>query len=1073
MKTKFNGILTLFLALIVQITFAQDKTVSGSVSDESGPLPGATVLKKGTTNGTETDFDGNYSLKAKAGDILVFSFVGMKTVERKVGTSNNINIVLENDSSLLEEVVVVGYGTTTKQSFTGTAKVVKAEALEAKSVSNVSQALVGEVAGVNVINTSGQPGTAATIRIRGFGSVNGNRDPLYVVDGIPFSGSINSINPSDIESTTVLKDASATAIYGSRGANGVIMITTKTGKVGTSSIEVDVKTGVNFQLLPRYDVITSPNEYIELAWHAIGNRTLDFDPNNDPVAYANNYLFSSRGINPDYNFYNTNNVADIIDPSTGKVRPNVDRKYTPENWRDFAFQSSMRTEANVKMSGGNEDTKYFSSFGYLDDKGFSVNSGYKRYATRLSISHKPKEWLTAKANVGYTLGKQITNGQASDSGSVFWFVENIPSIYPLFLRDAQGNIVEDTKYGGNQYDYGARGFGGMTNAVGNAHLNFVGNDRHSLNGNFSFKVDLLDGLEFESQYGAQYYSRIADNIQNPFYGFAVEQQGSLFKRNSSALTQNFLNIFRYNKTFGDHTVSALLAHETNQREFQTSAISKNKVVNLFNGLNDPNNYVVNTSPATGFRTKTALESYFGQVTYNYRRKYYLTGSLRRDGSSRFFTNKWGTFGSVGASWVLSEEDFVSKVGFIDFLKLKASYGIVGDQAGAAIYSGQDTYTIGNLGGEISLRPNAAQNPLLSWETSKMFQTGLEFTLFNNKIDASLDYYVKNVDNLIFEKRLPPSSGNAILDVNDGLLRNSGFEFDITSHIIDKQNFKLDFGINGEMFSSDIVDMPIDPSTGEQKILDIATVSGIDYGRAAGRGLWDFYMREWAGVDPNTGKATWSQYYHDANNNGTVDAGEGITSLYEYQQQNPNNTVTKTTTTTYADATQKYIDKSIIPTVRGAFRLNAKIHDFSISTLFGYSLGGYAYDGVYAGLMGTRQIGSSNWHADIRDSWKKPGDVTDIPQLISDRDLQSNSISSRFVTSTDYLSLNNVRIGYTVPRKFIEASGLGALSLWVSGDNLFLLTSRDGFNPTTSETGASSTYRYQPLSTLTFGVRARF
>ncbi len=1069
MKTKFNGILTLLLALIVQITFAQDKTVSGNVSDESGPLPGATVLKKGTTFGTETDFDGNYSLKAKAGDILVFSFVGMKTVERVVGTSNRINIVLENDSSLLEEVVVVGYGTTTKQSFTGTAKVVKAEILEAKSVSNVSQALVGEVAGVNVINTSGQPGTVATIRIRGFGSVNGNRDPLYVVDGVPFSGSINSINPADIESTTVLKDASATAIYGSRGANGVIMITTKSGKAGTSSIEVDVKTGVNFQLLPRYDVITSPNEYVELAWQAIGNRALDLNPNDDAIAYANANLFSGRGINPTYNFYNTNNVEDIIDPATGKVRPNVGRRYTPEDWRDYAFQSSMRTEANIKMSGGNEDTKYFSSFGYLDDKGFSVNTGYKRYATRLNISHKPKEWLTAKANIGYSLGRRIRNGQTEDSGNVFWFVENIPSIYPLFLRDAEGNFVEDTKYGGNQYDYGARGFGGMTNAIGNAHYNHRGNDRHELNGNFSFKIDILDGLEFESQYGAQYYSNIDDDVQNPFYGFAVQQRGTLQKTNSSALTQNFLNIFRYNKTFGDHSISALLAHETNQTEYQFSRINKNKVVNLYNGLQDPTNYVVNSIPAVGWRTKTALESYFGQVTYNYRRKYYLSGSLRRDGSSRFFTQKWGTFGSIGGSWVLSEEDFISKVDFIDFLKLKASFGIVGDQAGVDIYSGQDTYTIGNLGGEISLRPNAAQNPLLTWETSKMFQTGLEFTLFNNRVDASLDYYVKNVDNLIFEKRVPPSSGNAILDVNDGLLRNSGFEFDVTTHVVDKQNFKLDFGINGEMFSSDIIDMPIDPSTGEQKIQDIAG----NYGRAAGRGLFDFYMREWAGVDSQTGKATWYQYYHDANNNGTVDAGEGITSLYEYQQNNPNNAVTRTTTNVYANATQKYIGKSIIPTVRGAFRLNAKIHDFSISTLFGYSLGGHSYDSAYAGLMSNGQIGSGNWHTDIRNSWKKSGDVTDVPQLISDRDLQANSTSSRFVTSTDYLSLNNVRVGYTVPRRFIETSGLEALSLWVSGDNLFLLTARDGFNPTTSETGASDTYRYQPLSTLTFGVRARF
>ncbi|REH54652.1 TonB-linked SusC/RagA family outer membrane protein [Tenacibaculum gallaicum] len=1049
---------------------AQEKKITGVVSDSAGPLPGVNVILKGTTMGTETDFDGKYSLKAKTGDVLVFSFVGMQVTERTVGAGSELNVLMKEDANILDEIVVVGYGTTTKQSFTGTAKVVKAEALEAKSVSNVSQALAGEVAGVNVINTSGQPGTVATIRIRGFGSVNGSRDPLYVVDGVPFSGSINSINPSDIASTTVLKDASATAIYGSRGANGVIMITTKSGKSGKTSVEVDLKTGVNFQLLPRYDVIKSPDEYIELSWHAMANRGLDIDPTIDGAAYANQNLFDSRrGISSAFNYFTTSDVSQIIDPTTGKVRSGVSRKYTPENWGDYAFQSSIRTEANVKMSGGNENTKYFSSFGYLDDKGYSINSGYKRYASRLNITHKPAEWLTAKANVGYTLGKSIENGQSDDSGSIFWYVDNIPSIYPLFLRDANGDFVKDTKYGGNQYDYRDRGFGGGTNALGNAQHNFIGSDRHSLNGNFSFKVSLLEGLEFETQYGAQYYSQIYDEVQNPFYGFAVQQRGTLYKENESVLTQNFLNIFRYNKNFGNHNLSALVAHETNQSEFQISTLSKNRVVNLQSGLKDPNNYVVVSSPSTGYSTRSALESYFGQVSYNYKRKYYFSGAIRRDGSSRFAKDKWGTFGSLGASWILSEENFISDINFINFLKLKASYGILGDQAGVDIYSGRDSYTIGNLGGQISLRPNAIQNPNLTWETSKMFQTGVEFTVLNNKLEGSVDYYVKNTEDLIFERRLPPSSGNGLVDVNDGTLRNSGVEIDLTAHLIEKENYKLDFGINGEMFNSELTEMPIDPATGERKFLDIAG----SFGRAKGKGLFDYYMREWAGVDAQTGVPLWNQYYHDANNNGTIDDGEGIRSLAEYKNQFPNNTISKTTTSTYSDATQKYINKSIIPKIRGAFRLNAKVHDFTLSTLFGYSLGGHSYDNVYASLMDNGQVGSGNWHTDIRNSWKQPGDITSVPRLISDRNIQVNSVSSRFITSTDYLALSNVRLGYTIPSSFIENSGVKSLSLWIAGDNLFLLSARKGFNPMTSETGSSDVYRYQPLSTITFGVRAKF
>ncbi|TDQ30128.1 SusC/RagA family TonB-linked outer membrane protein [Tenacibaculum caenipelagi] len=1065
-----NVICVLFFFGFLLNMNAQEKKITGSVSDSAGPLPGVSVILKGTTIGTETDFDGKYSLKVNQGDVLVFSFVGMQTTERTIGLDSELNVLMKEDANLLEEIVIVGYGTTTKQSFTGSAKVVKTEDLEAKSVSNVSQALAGEIAGVNVINTSGQPGTVATIRIRGFGSVNGSRDPLYVVDGVPFSGSINSINPSDIASTTVLKDASATAIYGSRGANGVIMITTKSGKSGATSVEVDLKTGVNFQLLPRYDVINTPDEYIELSWQAMANQGLFDDPTINGAAYANQNLFNSRkGISNKFNYFTTNDVSQIIDPATGKVRSGLSRKYTPEKWADYAFQSSMRTEANVKMSGGSENTKYFSSFGYLDDKGYSVNSGYKRYSSRLNITHKPAEWLTAKANVGYTLGKTIENGQSEDAGSIFWFVDNIPSIYPLFERDADGNLIKDTKYGGYEYDYRDRSFGGGSNAIGNAEYNFIGADRHSLNGNFSFKVSLLEGLEFETQYGAQYYSEIHNEVQNPFYGFAVQQEGTLYKENTSALTQNFLNIFRYNKNLGNHNISALVAQETNQTEFETSTLSKNKVVNLQGGLKDPNNYVVVSSPPTGYSTRSALESYFGQVSYNYKRKYYLSGSIRRDGSSRFAKDKWGTFGSVGASWVLSEESFISTVNVINFLKLKASYGILGDQAGADIYSGRDSYTIGNLGGQISLRPNAIQNPNLTWETSKMFQTGLEFTVLNNKLEGSVDYYIKNTEDLLFERRLAPSTGNALVDVNDGKLRNSGLEFDLTAHLIDKENYKLDFGINGEMFDSKLTEMPIDPSTGERKFLDIAE----SFGRAKDRGLYDYYMREWAGVDKQTGNPLWNQYYHDANSNGTIDDGEGIRSLAEYKNQFPNNAISKTTTSEYSDATQKFIGKSIIPKVRGSFRLNAKVHDFTINTLFGYSLGGYSYDNVYAGLMGNSQIGSDNWHTDIRNSWKNPGDVTDVPRLISDRNLQVNSVSSRFITSTDYLALSNVRIGYTIPSNLIENSGVKSLNLWVSGDNLFLLSARNGFNPITSETGSSDVYRYQPLSTITFGVRAKF
>ena len=1067
MRTKFNGILTLLLALVVQISFAQDKTISGTVSDESGPLPGVTVLKKGTTQGSETDFDGNYTIKASTGDVLVFSFVGMKPVEKTVGSLNTINIVMQADT-LLDEVVVTGYGTSTKQAFTGTAKVVKSENLEAKSVSNISQALAGEVAGVTVVNGSGQPGSTATIRIRGFGTINGSSAPLYVVDGVPYQNSIANINPADIESTTILKDATATSIYGSRGANGVIVITTKKGRNGVSNISVDVKTGINMRLLPAYEVVKSQDEYIELSWESLRN-TGEFLGNSDPVGYANANLFSGAGISPDYNMWNVANVGQLIDPLTGKVRSGVTRKYTPENWSDYGFQSSIRTEANLSMSGGNENTTYFSSFGYLDDVGYLVNSDFKRYSTRLNLTHKPAEWLEANANIDYAYAVQTANGQSADSGSIFWFTDNIPSIYPLFLRDANGAIVADPYYGGNQYDYGQnRGFGGLTNAIADANYDLSQNKRHSINGNFSFKVNFSDDFSFTAKYGANYYSFIDDSINNPFYGSAQGQGGSLFKQQRQALTQNFLQMFNYNKSFGNHTFSALLAHESNEFKRDRTTISKNTVVNLINGLDNPTNYVNVGSNPEGYTEETGLESYFAQANYSYDNKYFLTGTIRRDGSSRFAKNKWGTFWSAGASWIMSKENFMSDLDIVNYLKVKASYGITGDQGGAGFYSGQNNYNIDNLDGDISLILGAIENPELTWESSNMYQVGTEFRLFNNILDGSFDYYIKDTDDLLFDVRIPISSGDAILTTNDGSIVNKGFEFDLTGHIINKENFKLDLSVNGEMLTNEITEMPFDAPEGRNKIIDIAG----NFGRTEGRSRFDYYMPVWAGVDAANGNPLWETNYVDTNSNGSFDSGEEILELYEYKVRNPEATIEQALTSDYTEASNKFVGKSAIPKVRGAFRLSAKIHNFDISSQFAYSLGGYGYDGNYASVMGNDQAGGNNYHIDVRNRWQKPGDVTNVPRLYSNQNIRVTSQSTRFLTKSDYLALNNVRIGYSLPTEFLSNTGVSGVNFWLAGDNLFLLSARKGFNPSTSLVGSSARYRYNPLSTFTLGIRVK-
>ena len=371
MKTKFSGFLTLLLVLAVQIGFAQTKTVTGNVTDADGlPLPGVNILVKGTSTGTQSDFDGKYSIQVSADQTLVFKYLGFKTQEIPVGSKSTVDVSMVVDAAELSEVVVVGYSTSTKQSFTGTAKKVDGDLLNRKNVSNVSQALAGEAAGVRVINTSGQPGSAAQVRIRGIGSVNGNTAPLYVVDGVIYNGSINAIDPNNIESTTVLKDAAATAVYGSRGANGVIVINTKRGSSEVSSIEVSTRTGYNFSLLPRYDVIDSPEQYIELGWEGLKNNGQYGSQNlseQGAINYANNEIFrpGGAGIGSFYNMWNVADGSELIDPATGQVRDGVTRRYNPEDWEDYGFQTSNRTEANLRISGGNDKTTYFTSFGYL------------------------------------------------------------------------------------------------------------------------------------------------------------------------------------------------------------------------------------------------------------------------------------------------------------------------------------------------------------------------------------------------------------------------------------------------------------------------------------------------------------------------------------------------------------------------------------------------------------------------------------------------------------------------------------------------------------------------------------
>ncbi|EDP71621.1 hypothetical protein FBALC1_04017 [Flavobacteriales bacterium ALC-1] len=1081
MKVKSYVLLLAFLFLSATTSFAQEKTVTGTVTTAADglPLPGASVIVKGTSKGQQTDFDGKYTIQVNQGDVLVISYVGMQATEVAVGAANTYDVALKDDSTL-DEVVVVGYGTTTKKAYAGTAKVVKAENIENKNFSNVSQSLAGEAAGVTVINTNGQPGSTSTVRIRGFGSVNGNRAPLYVVDGVPYSGSLNAINPSDIKSTTILKDATATAIYGSRGANGVILITTKGGSASESYIEVDVRTGINTQLIDRYDVITDPEEFIGYVWEANVNREI-LNGNADPIGTVNNTLFTTL-INPVYNMWNVANGAELIDPATAQVRPGVTRKYTPKNYQEESFNPAYRTEVNLRMGGGNEDVKYFISGGYLDDSGYIINSGFRRYSTRLNVNAKVKPWLKLSTNLGYTYSETRSNGQTAGAENLFEFADKMPPIYGVFLRDDNQVLVADPIFGGFQYDYGsisainngfaprARAASDGLNPIASALYDFNGTDRHEVNASFNATINVAKGLTFESTFGAQYSNNIFKTASNQFYGPAQPSGGTLFQRNTETLTMNFLQLLRYRTDFGRHSLEILAAHESN--DFDQSIFTGSKSKAVVPGVYELSNYIVDASPSTGINQGRTLESYFGQVNYDFDDKYYLTGSIRRDGSSRFANDKYGTFGSIGAAWILSNEDFLSDSNLFTYLKLKGSYGVTGDENGVGFYTGIDTFSATNLGGSIAIAPLTFANPELTWETAKQYQVGVEFGL-GNWLDGSVDYFIKDTENLIFNRRNPPSTGVAVITVNDGVLRNFGLEFDLTGHIIQKDDFTLDLSVNGSLYDNEITTMPIEPSTGLPKILDQSVTP---YAYTKGGSIYDFYIREYAGVDPADGFPMWYQYYDDVNGDGQFDSGDtAIASLTTYLNTNPNSNVERQITKTYANATQKFVGKSGIPDVSGAFRLSARYKNWSLSTQFTYSIGGYAFDNQYRELIHDNNggISATNRHVDIRDRWRQPGDITSVPR-IADRVITNvSSTSTRFLVKRDYFALNNILLGYTLSSKFLDKTGLDLVNLYVSGDNLFVKSSRTGFNPSTSQSGNSGRGFYAPLSTFTMGVKLKF
>jgi hypothetical protein len=552
------------------------------------------------------------------------------------------------------------------------------------------------------------------------------------------------------------------------------------------------------------------------------------------------------------------------------------------------------------------------------------------------------------------------------------------------------------------------------------------------------------------------------SLNEPFYSPAKGDGGRINRSRGETKNYTIRTGLRYNKSFRDMNLSAFVSHVATAYEYNYLEAERSKLVTPFG--TDIANGVIN-NPSDGYTDNERTESYIANVTTDFKNKYFLNATFNRDASSRFLNNKWGDFYSVGAAWVLTQEDFMSGVDFVDFLKVKASYGVLGNSGGVGYYPGYNLYSVNNLNDNISLAFATKGNPDLTWESSNQFNVGVEFEL-GGFVEGSIEAYSKSTTDMFFDRRVGPSVGYALIKVNDGELLNAGLEFDLDFSVVKNEKFSLNIAVNGESFRNELMAMPIDPATGEQQKLD----QDGSFARTVGRSLYDWYMPVYAGVNAATGAAQWERNFDDKNSNGTFDDGDAtITSLTSYLNDNPSANVAQDLTEVYAEATDKFIDKTAIPDLRGALRLNAQFGDFSLSTLLNYQIGGWAYDSAYASLMDNDYNGTNNFHVDIRDRWQAPGDVTNIPRQDARYQIQQNATSTRFLTKSDYIALNNIRIGYSVPKSFASKIGLKKADVFVTGDNLWLMSERQGFNPSTAITGGTSIYRYNPLSTIVLGV----
>lgn len=1016
--------------------YAQNMTVKGKVTANGLEMPGVTVSVKGTAGGTITSLDGDFTIKADAGSVLVFSFIGYETVEVPVKGNGPINVELREKTTDLDEVVIaVPYGTAKKSTFTGSAGVVDKKIIANSQVASVSQALQGSVAGLQSFSASGQPGEDATILIRGVGSVNASTTPLYVVDGVPYDGALSSISNQDIASITVLKDAAAASLYGSRAANGVVMITTKQGsKKSAPSIEISAKYGFSDRAVKDYEQV-STEQYFMLEWEAIRNMRMNLKKNPDTpeaaAAYATqNLILNYIGINP----YGTAYPQPI--GTDGKLVEGA-RLLWNDSWEDALSQDAHYTDLSARVSGGSENSQYYFSLGYMDNQGAYIGSGFKRYTLRANITSDLTKWLQVGVNVGLTHSIQdFPKSDDSSLGNVVLAARSIPSFYPVYERDPETGAYVLDENGQRVYDYGKYRHGsyaGYNQAQSMLYdKNEIKRDAASVRG--YLQVTPIEGLTYKMSLNIDYNSRFTHDYANPTYG-KEPVTGSVSKRNTRTTGMTFNNVVNWEHTFGEvHNVRLMAGQE--YYEFNTSNFGGSRSNVITDGYFEPDV----ASTLTGFSGNSdqyKLLSYFGQAEYNYAQKYFASVSMRADGSSRFHPdNRWGAFWSFGGSWKIGREAFVEEAAgsWLSDLTLRASYGAQGND-NVGYYAYQALYGIGSFLGETALTTSRLDTPELSWETNLNANIGLDFSLWSNRLFGTVEWFQRTSKDLLFSRDLVPSSGFSSIDDNIGKVRNYGWEFTLGGTPILTRDWTWRLSVNATTYKNEIVSIPTDVMwSGTKKWVK-------------GGSLYDFWMYEWAGVDPETGDAQW--YMTD------TETGERVK------------------TTNYGSLTSQDKVKvgNALPKVSGGFQSDLTWRDLSLSMAFAYSIGNKIYNRDKASLMGVSGANGSTMSKDLLNRWTPENTQTDVPRLEYDQTSYFTSASTRWLVDGSYLRLKTVTLNYNLPKKWIQPAMLKDVSIYVQGENLLTFSKQQGLDPEQA-LGGVTYWRYPAMKTLSFGINVK-